>query len=62
MSIKEYESTDRHTNRTTTTFDRFGFNLVQITIIRHDPDGKPLGAPRSSIVSMDWLREAMSEI
>ena len=62
MSKKEYISTDRRMNVTTTTLDRYDFNSVYVTITRHDPDGKPLGAPRSSIVSMDWLREAMGEI
>ena len=62
MAKKEYKATDRHRNVTTTTLDRYDFNSVYVTITRHDPDGKSLGVPRSSIVTMDWLREAVGEI
>lgn len=62
MAKREYTSTDRHGNVTTTTLDRYDFNSVYLTITRHDPDGKHIGMPRSSIVPMDWLREAVGEI
>lgn len=62
MSKKVYKSTDRRMNVTTTTLDRYDFNSVYVTITRHNPDGEPLGTPRSSIVSMDWLREAVGGI